>query len=90
MGALFIKPIVALFISPLDDSECKKLGTYPITNMFQEQLTNLLVLPLAEEMQELLQPDLRDQTDADLQMKCTLHPSLLSLALQRLLHGTGI
>jgi hypothetical protein len=58
--------------------------------MFQEQLTNLLVLFLVVEMQELLQPDLRDQTDADLQMKCTLHPSLLSLALQRLLHGTGI
>lgn len=37
-----------------------------------------------------MQPDLGDQTDADLQMTYTLHPSLLSLALQRLLHGTGI
>jgi hypothetical protein len=45
---------------------------------------------LAAEIQKVLLPGLEDQTDADLQTKCTLHPSLLSLALQRLLHGTGI
>jgi hypothetical protein len=83
--------ITVLFIFPLDNLQCKKKkGIYSITNMFHKQLTNLLVLFLAAEMQELLQPDLEDQTDADLQMKCTLHPSLLSLALQHLLHGTGI
>jgi hypothetical protein len=63
---------------------------YSVTNLCRQQLTNLLVLFLAVEPQKFSQLDSGGRTGADLQMKCTLHPSQLSLALQFVLHYTEI